>query len=52
MSRTSSMRVKVETWDKKNYELFDTEAKEYRTSNFVFFRDGFIYRNNAENETF
>lgn len=52
MSNNTSLKVKVQTWNKQNYELFDTESKEYKTSNFVFLMDGFIYRNNTDNETY
>lgn len=46
------LKIKAITWDKQNYELFDTESNQYKVQLFQFRKEGFLYRDNFTNETY
>jgi hypothetical protein len=52
MSFLGVLKIKTLTWDKVNYELFDTESNQHKSSIFSLQQEGFIYRNNSDNQAY
>lgn len=43
--------MKIVSWDKQNYELFDNEANSYQEKFLQIRESGFLVRNNTNNES-
>jgi hypothetical protein len=49
MSQT--LQLRIVSWDKQNYELFDNESNQYQEKTVTIGSSGIVVRNNTTNES-